>query len=351
MAPIAPQYSPEEVDEAGRTLVLAGYADPEATSEVSEAERLHAVAVVNQWRASHARPLDTFRVNLRRRVGTRGVVAQRLKRLPSVVSKLERLPRIRLSQMQDIGGCRAIVANADDAFNLAGDLGASRMRHELVRYHNYIDNPRNTGYRSLHLIYAYNSDRTTDWQGLQTEIQIRSQLQHQWATAVETVGTFIGDALKSNIGDTTWLRFFALMSSAIALREGTPLVPSTPANERGITAEIRTCNEELRVMDRLSAFQSVTAQVEELRDRRVRIAVLELNLDTESVHGFGYRANELDEATESYRIMEEQSRDNPRVDVVLISTDSLSALRQAYPNYFADIREFRRIVRDIISGQ
>ena len=158
--------------------MLSAYADPDGVSEVSEAERLHAVAVVNPWRASHARPLDTFRNNLRRRMGRGGVVAQRLKRLPSIVSKLERLPRIRLSRMQDIGGCRAIVSNADDSFTLAADLGASRMRHELVRYQNYIDNPRATGYRGLHLIYAYNSDRTTDWQGLQIEIQIRSQLQH-----------------------------------------------------------------------------------------------------------------------------------------------------------------------------
>ena len=253
--------------------------------------------------------------------------------------------------MQDIGGCRAIVAQADEAFTLAADLGASRVRHELVRYHNYIDNPRGTGYRGLHLIYAYNSDRTTDWQGLQTEIQIRSQLQHQWATAVETVGTFIGDALKSNIGDTTWLRFFALMSSAFALREGTSLVPNTPTNESEITEEIRLCNEELQISERISAFEGVTAQVEALRHRRVHIAVLELNLDTESVRGFGYRANELEDATEAYRIMEDRSSGNPRIDVVLVSTDSLSALRQAYPNYFADIGEFRRMVREIIGGR
>ena len=249
--------------------------------------------------------------------------------------------------MQDIGGCRAIVGNADDAFMLAADLGASRMRHELVRYQNYIDNPRATGYRGLHLIYAYKSERTMDWQDLQVEIQIRSQLQHQWATAVETVGTFIGDALKSNVGDTTWLRFFALMSSALALREETSLVPNTHISESEIIEEIRRCNEELQIADRLFAFEGVTAQVETLRHRRVRIAVLELNLDTQSVRGFGYRANELEEAIEAYRTMEERGIENPRVDVVLVSTDSLGALRQAYPNYFADIREFRRVVREI----
>ena len=252
--------------------------------------------------------------------------------------------------MQDIGGCRAIVASADDAFTLAADLGASRMRHELVRYQNYTDNPRATGYRGLHLIYAYYSDRTTNWQGLQIEIQIRSQLQHQWATAVETVGTFIGDALKSNVGDTTWLRFFALMSSVFALREGAPLVPNTPSEESEIVEELRLCNEALQISERISAFEGVTAQVEALRDRRVRIAVLELNLVTQLVRGYGYLSTELEEAAEAYRHLEERSREDPNVDVVLVSTDSLNALRQAYPNYFADIREFRNVVRETIEG-
>ena len=348
MAAIAPQYSPEEVDEAGRTLVLAGYADPDATSEVSEAERLHAVNVVNQWRASHARPLDTFRHNLRRRTGSAGIVAQRLKRLPSIVSKLERLPWIRLSEMQDIGGCRAIVPLTDDAFDLAVQFVTSRIRHKLVRYHNYISKPRSTGYRGLHLMYEYDSDRATGWEGLQIEIQIRSQSQHQWATAVETVGAFVGNNLKSNLGHPTWLRFFALMSSVIALREGSPLVPDTPTAEQDVIEEIKRCNEELGVLDRLSAFQRVTTQFEGLSSMRDRIVVLELNLDTEEVFGFDYGTSELEDATEFYRLLEERSRGKPSVDVVLVHTDSLSALRRAYPNYFMDISEFRRIVSEVI---
>ena len=344
MAFISPQYGAEEVDEAGRTLVRV----ENAGSVVSEPERLHAVDVVNQWRASHNRPLNTFRSNLRRRAGRRGVVAQRLKRLPSIVSKLVRIPRIRLSQMQDIGGCRVVVPTADNAFDLTADLVSSRLRHKLVRYNNYISKPRGTGYRGLHLVYEYDSDRATDWHGLQTEIQIRSQPQHQWATAVETVGAFVGDDLKSNIGNATWLRFFALISSAISLREGTPLVPDTPTNQQAIIEEIRRCNEELKISDRLSAFQRVTARVAELRDKKVVSSVLELNLETRSIIGLGYGAGELEEAVSQYRAKEEENRGNPRVDVVLVSTDSLSALRRAYPNYFMDISEFRDMVNEVI---
>ena len=36
---------------------------------------------------------------------------------------------------------------------------------------------------------------------LRIEMQIRTKLQHIWATAVETMGTFLGQALKSRQGD------------------------------------------------------------------------------------------------------------------------------------------------------
>ena len=346
MAIISPQYSAEEVDEAGRTLVRVD----NAGSGVSESERLQAVDVVNQWRASHNRPLNTFRTNLRRRAGRRGVVAQRLKRLPSIVSKLVRIPRIRLSQMQDIGGCRAIVPTAADAANLAADLAASKIRHELVRSHNYISKPRATGYRSLHLVYAYDSDRTTEWQRLQTEIQIRSQPQHQWATAVETVGTFIGDELKSNRGDQAWLRFFALMSSAIALREGTSLVPNTPSKREEVVDEIRRFDRELQVSERLSAFQSLTAQISESRGGKSRLFVLELNSETRSVAGWEFAPGNVESAVSWYRKREEDSIGNPKLNVVLVSTDTVTSLRRAYPNYFADIAGFRRIMKEVTEG-
>src|ERR1019366_9744121 len=92
----------------------------------------------------------------------------------------------------------------------------------------YVDHPKASGYRSYHLIYRYFSDKKATHNGLKIEVQIRSQLQHAWATAVETVGTFIQQALKSSQGEEDWLRFFALMGSAIAYREHGELVPDTP---------------------------------------------------------------------------------------------------------------------------
>ena len=149
------QFDPKEIDATGRVLANV----PEVGEE--DSEWFEAFELVSQWRALHAGPLRAFRNNLGRRVGRQGIVAQRLKRMPTIISKLERLPWLKLSRMQDTGGCRAIVPTVDDAFRIASDFAGSRIRHERLDYKNYIDDPRRSGYRGLHLVYAYESEQNS----------------------------------------------------------------------------------------------------------------------------------------------------------------------------------------------
>ena len=63
--------------------------------------------IVGNWRSSHAYPLQVFSETLRRRarrVCPGALVAQRLKRLPSIRAKLKKFKQMQLSQMQDLGG-------------------------------------------------------------------------------------------------------------------------------------------------------------------------------------------------------------------------------------------------------
>ena len=304
--------------------------------------------VINTWRASHAGPLNTFRMNLRRRVRGRDFVVQRLKRMPTIVSKLKRLPWIRLSQMQDIGGCRAVLRTSDNAYDLALDFASSRIRHKLIRYKDYIQEPQRTGYRGLHMVYVYDGDSSTQWNGLNTEIQIRSLLQHQWATAVETVGTFTRNDLKSNQGNATWLRFFALMSTVIALLEGTPGAPNTPTDRSKLVREIRECDQLLGISEQLAAFRDLTPMLRDLSPRNKWIG-LELDLANQTVNGSVFNPGDLEVATDWYVEREVESRGNSQVEVVLVSAASLSALRRAYPNYLADLGDFRRLVQETIA--
>lgn len=215
-----PQHSKNKVDAAGQALITL---DPWNDGYDN------ALVVINNWRSSHSFPLNTFHVGLRRRVDRvdpGAVTSERIKRLSSIDQKLRRF-KTRLSQMQDIGGCRATVDSVDHVARLVRSYEQSDLRHHLDHRDDYIAKPQRSGYRGMHLIYRYISDRKDTYNGLKVEVQIRSLLQHAWATAVETVGTFTRQALKSSQGEDDWLRFFSLVGSAFAMREATPLVPGT----------------------------------------------------------------------------------------------------------------------------
>jgi len=172
-------------------------------------------------------------VNRARKIDPSAIVAQRLKRFSSIASKLVREPRMKLSQMQDIGGCRAIVSTverAEDLVRAHKDKEAwdkNPNRHELHRCKDYIAEPKPSGYRGVHLIYKFKTldPKHSVHNGQRIEIQIRSKIQHVWATAVEVVSAFTKESLKSSQGDEDWQKLFKLMGSIFAIKKIDLLFP------------------------------------------------------------------------------------------------------------------------------
>jgi len=317
-------------------------------------EREAALIVVNNWRAAHHFPLNTFQTSLRRKsveVNKSAVVAQRIKRLPAIDLKLRLIPGLRLAQMQDIGGCRVVVNSVRSVNRLVQSYRDSAIKHELVHADNYINEPRSSGYRGIHLIYRYHSDKNTDFNTLKLEMQVRTRLQHAWATAVETVGTFKQQALKSGLGDGQWLRFFALMGSIIAIREKSPVVPGTPDNLPDLRDELRTFVEDLDVISHLNGYQVLLYHLPLGTFKGFRYFLLELQPGTGMLHITPYQRQQVGAASRGYLESERQARFNivEERDSVLVSVDSMKALRVAYPNYFADTRRFIREVERAVN--
>ncbi len=154
---------------------------------------------------------------------------------------------------------------------------------------------------------------------------------------METVETFTGDNLKAGVGDQDWLRFFALMSSVIAEREGTTVVPDTPTNRRELVSEIRQHDQTLGISRRLAVFQNLTLQLRDSRSIRNHWVGLELDPLANQVAGRIFNPDDWESANDWYSDRELENRDSPHIVVVLVSSSSLSDLRRAYPNFFADI--------------
>ena len=62
-----------------------------------------------------------------------------------------------------------------------------------------------------------------------------------------------------------------------------------------------------------------------------------------------YARGRLEAATEEYLRAEQEIRDKPGAEAVLVRAGSIAALKRAYPNYFLDTRVFRESVRRAIT--
>lgn len=186
-----------------------------------------ALDAVFRRRLAHAYPLELVRVLLTRRLHALGIgdalVAMRLKRLPSIAGMLGRFGGMRLDRMQDIGRIRVIVGSVEDAFRLEDALRHGCCGHDLPEPHDYISDPKDDGCRGIHQILWIKSPERPESDGLAVELQIRTVIEHSWATAVEAMDFISGSSLKSGGGDEGARRFFALAGALLALWEKAPL--------------------------------------------------------------------------------------------------------------------------------
>jgi ppGpp synthetase/RelA/SpoT-type nucleotidyltranferase len=353
MAWVKPQFGKGRIDWAGE--LLANEEVPSEGNNSSLQEHDLAMNIVNNWRAIHSYPLQAMKMTLKgraRRICPSAIVAQRLKRLASIKLKLRlskeagRHPN--LSQMQDIGGCRAVMDTVSQVRKLEKlfEDASKKNPHRGPQYYrtsDYIASPKDSGYRGVHLVYRFRSDSAEHscYNGQRIEIQLRSRQEHYWATAVE---------LKSSIGSDQWKRFFALVSSAIAITEKQPTVPGTPTAMTDIVPELHALYSSLNVHNVLSGWAAVTKFTAEAPQDDIRAAamyLLVLDPNTFSTTLFPYSRDNLAEANAQYAKME---KEQPNLQAVLVAVDSVSALRAAYPNYFLDTTAFLNVVDKAISN-
>lgn len=254
-----------------------------------------------------------------------------------------------LYRMQDLGGCRVIVDTIDQVYEAVDRYKKSRIRHILKREYDYIQNPKDSGYRSYHMVYQFHSDKKETYnKNMLIEIQFRTKLQHTWATAVEMMGIYTKSQLKASKGDKDILRFFTLISSVFAKMENMPICPNTENDYDTLISEIREIDNKLNLVSRLSALSVAINHTNASKTMKSKgYYVLILNYKDKLLRVRGFLPNQIELATKVYNDIE--ATNNPGIDVVLVSAISFDSLKAAYPNYFTNISKFVEIMRKILS--
>lgn len=210
----------------------------------------------------------------------------------------------------------------------------------------YVNAPRSSGYRGFHFVLDFQGDYTeTKFHGLPIEIQLRTAVQHSWATAVESVGIMRGEELKSGQGDHQWLRLFSLMGSEYAEIEGTNYVPGTPTDRGERHEELKHLNNELHALKFLGNLGK-TIRVIPPSVGNANFAFVSYDTRANSVSVNTINAPKA--AAEQYFDLE----NGPDYVInVLVEIEKVRDLRHAFPNYFGNVEMFTRHLNFVINPE
>lgn len=335
MPPEEQKYSKTAVQKAGKDLLNEELLkrDPARFKECME--------ILSNWRACHISVLNAVTSKLdevSKLEDRNSIVVARLKRTPSVITKLRRNPKMNLDRMQDIAGCRSILRSA----KLVEKIRRKLKKNYDLREKNYIEEPKSDGYRGIHLIGRYKN--TKDKKHYQVEIQLRTELQHAWATAVEIVDLFTNQTLKSNIGRKIWKDFFLHTSNEFAKLEG-----RKHSKEIQSEMELPKLVSQLNIYKKFDAFRLSLKFIEQTTPKSQHAYAL-IKIDTKEMKGsvFFFKEANFHSATEHYLEGEKESAKNNNLVVALVNVASIDNLREAYPNYFADSTHFINNLQNIV---
>ena len=342
------KYSGKKVSRAGACLVDL---DLRQNNPVAFDD---AMDCLSYWRGQHAYPLEKAYLEVAKLTGVvekHPTFSKRLKRADSIRSKLRIHQGMNLKRMQDIGGCRVVVSNNKKVKKLSKLL--SSLDHIKLR-NDYVKAPKNDGYRSVHLVGNYKGE---DGRIFPIEIQVRSMLQHVWATGVEMIDICTEQSLKSGLGVGNWGDFFKKLSELFLELEQVHFLNSLEIEPllanlnrmmvkkvfSKLVSEVVALERSLNLTKSLESYANLIGSVDAVLEDKPDVQgyyLVYLNLEVGSVIAQDFfDSNETAIANQKYLELEKRIEGDRRQIAALVSTQAIGGIKEAYPNYFADAQK------------
>jgi putative GTP pyrophosphokinase len=281
------------------------------------------------------------------------IYAQRIKRLESIILKLNRFENMKLSRMQDIGGVRAVLPTLDAVIKLSDNyLGRSRTLI-LKNKKDYIKNPKPDGYRGVHLIIeAPNKDESTKtiFPNLCVELQLRTPYQHAWATAVEMIGLVNKRSYKTGDWEDDWKSFFGLVSDIFFWYEhfncenDKTKTRFSELDFVDLAEKLKHLNAHMHALDQIKHLVKYQQKLAEFQvvfshfDVKDQYVLLDMDFTNQQIESFLFENQSS--ALKALTLQEEKYLQKNTGQALLISGMDIKNLQKAYPNYFMDLSIF-----------
>jgi ppGpp synthetase/RelA/SpoT-type nucleotidyltranferase len=331
-----------KIDRAGIALAKDSFRNVEEMVELED--------VFDEYRKSHLEPLSETTLELQKWLNEYGhdyYIAQRLKRKPQIIRKLNRLS-VRLTQLQDIGGCRIIVEKnelVDQIISFLKSKIESTEELKLVRITDYREKGRDiTGYRSVHLLLERS--------GKKLELQLRSRIQHYWAESIERTSVIYGRHLKESEGDERVISYFQKLSDAFFEIES----GRTPSVRFRLEIDVAKKEAE-EIIRKHSLSKAIDSHVNEdiiltltEKERRstspINNWIIVFDWSSGKFVSWDIVGKTPDEAIKAYVHYENQFPAEKHFEVVLIGSSHVATVRKTHSHYFG-IEDYEKILENL----
>lgn len=331
-----------KIDRAGLALANCAFRNVEEMIEYED--------VFDEYRKSHLEPLSETTLELQKWLNEYDhdyYIAQRLKRKPQIIRKLKRLS-VRLTQLQDIGGCRIIVEKndlVDQVIDFLKSKISSTADLNLERITDYRAKGRDvTGYRSVHLLLERG--------GKKLELQIRSRIQHYWAESIERTSVIYGRHLKEGEGDPSVISYFQKLSDVFFEIESgrTPSVRSRleiDVAKKAAEAIIREQTPSKAMGSYVNEGIIITlAEKEKRSPNPINNWIIVFDWNSGQFVSWDIVGRTPDEAIKAYVRYENQFPVEKNFEVVLIGSSRVATVRRTHSHYFG-IEDYDKILESL----
>lgn len=322
--------SKAKIDKAGLALAKSKFKD--------ELDHIELEETFDEYRKAHLQPLSETTLELQQLLADYGAsyyIAQRLKRKPQIVRKLNRLS-VRLTQLQDIGGCRIIVHRNSDVNKILKYLIDSVGKQNVFTIYRTTDyrakGRDDTGYRAVHVILKRS--------GVFLELQIRSRIQHYWAESIERTSVIYGYHLKESEGSPQVIQYFKTLSDVFFEIEA--------GREASVEQRLRvdslrdSCEIIIRESDRHKVFDSYVNEdiIRTLTEKESRNPaglnnwILVFDWNAGAFVSWDIVSRDPSDAVETYIRYENMFPVESGYEVVLVGSSEVATVRQTHSHYF-----------------
>lgn len=246
--------------------------------------------------------------------------------------------------MHDIAGVRAIFRSIEELSEFRGQMRLSRAKHKLIHDENkfnYLLSPKDTGYRGIHEVMErqVSSKSNAAWNGLKFEVQLRTAVQHAWATAVEIFDDTQAARFKFQKSENPSYEQFLIASELFA---------RVHENMRGCLPDIN----DTELASRFRELEQQTHMVTMIHGLHVAVnyGPLETNSILQRTHDgelFVHTFSSLPRALSAISRIENSPE---TLNAVLVGAKTPHHIREAFRNYFEDTSDFVELLDSALAA-